>query len=140
MRERDLRDAATDQRIGRILGGTDRHVGIPFRESEHEVRERDLDVNSWMRRAKLRQDVRQNRAHQRVGGGDAHGAGKSDILPGQSAFKTRHRVLDVTRGSDELLTAGGRDIAGCQAAVERPAHSMAPEQTHVHIFVSGTLR
>ena len=36
-RERDLGDAAADQCLGRVLGGTDRDVGVALGQVEHEV-------------------------------------------------------------------------------------------------------
>src|SRR5262245_13693783 len=54
--ERDLRDVASDQRFGRLVGGTDRHVSIALAQVEQEVRERKLDLKSWVEDAKRSQN------------------------------------------------------------------------------------
>ncbi len=120
----ELRDLAADQRLGRRIAGADGDVGVAPRQVERLVGDDDVEPDVGVRRPERLEDRDQQVQEERVGGGDAHLAGRRDLAPGDAPAEGADVLVDARGERRHLLARRRRDIAGLAALEERQAHRL----------------
>ncbi len=78
----DAGDAAADENFGRLIGGTNGHIGIPLREIEGLVADDDIEPNIRTCRTKALEQRRQHVNEKRIIGSDPQFPGWQDLTAG----------------------------------------------------------